>query len=105
MARGFENKDTAKKAGQKSKRGSDKTPYELKQALAEGLKDRLPKLWIELDKLDKTAYLNYITKLLQIVTPKDLDIKSGGETIDIFKSMTTEELERRAEAMNKLKNE
>lgn len=75
MARGFDNKDRAKEAGAKGRRGKAKIPHELKMALAEGSLDRVPKLWTALDALSGKDYLAYLTKILQLVVPKDLNIE------------------------------
>ena len=72
----FENKDNAKKAASKSRRGRDKLPHELKMILIEGVAERVPNLWEALEKLEDKPrdYLRYLIEVAKLVIPKDLKI-------------------------------
>ena len=83
MGYNFEDKEKAREAARKSRRGKDRLPHELKMLLIEGVAERVPKMWDSLEKIEDKPrdYLKYLLEIAKLVIPKDLKI-SGDVKIE-----------------------
>ena len=75
MARGFDNKEVAKNAGAKGKRGKAILPSEAKKMLLEGAIERMPKMWEQIEEAKGATYVKLLTEILKLVLPKDVNIE------------------------------
>ena len=102
---GFDDKETARKAGEKSKRGQAESTTAIKQMVTELVSQGMEKSVEKLKEIeDPIKYLETISKFIQYVLPKNVDLTSKGESLDTT-SMTTEELKERLRVLKDIDKE
>lgn len=107
MPRGFEDRERARLAGQKSRRRPNKMSEKLRNELTKGLDTN--KLLKELNTLSGKEYVNSVALLLKYAIPTLQSTRLEGESVADallkFQTMTTEQQNEVMDQVNQKQNE